>query len=457
MSSTLTLTFAGGAGSVTGANFHLTDSVSGMQCLVDCGLFQGASTSLPKNVEPFSYNPADIAFLFVTHSHMDHIGRIPRLVKEGFHGVIRSTPATKDLAYEMLKDSLSVLRSEQKKTGIEPPYDDEDIEGAMRLWKGVEYHEDVPLSGGLVARLYDSGHILGSAMVSFTREGRTLVITGDLGNSPAPIVRDTEALPEAHYLVMESVYGDRNHEDRDGRTELLRSIILETVEKKGTLVIPAFSLERTQDVLFEINNFVESHAIPNVPVFMDSPLAIRVTSIYRKYERYYNADVKSVIKSGDDIFKFPHLSFTETREESERINSIPGPKVIIAGSGMSNGGRVRHHERLYLPDAKNTILLVGYQVPGSLGRQLLEGAKKVRIFDTEVPVRARIASVHGYSAHKDMDGLIAFAAQGVKTLEKVFVTLGEPRSSMFLAQRLRDYADLNTHVPEDGETVTLAL
>jgi metallo-beta-lactamase family protein len=354
----------------------------------------------------------------------------------------------------MLKDSLSVLRSEARKTGIQPLFDEDDIEAAMRVWKGVEYHENISLDGGLSVTLYDSGHILGSAMVVFARGGRALAVTGDLGNSPAPIVRDTEPLPPVQYLIMESVYGDRNHEHRDERTALLRSVILDTVKKKGTLVIPSFSLERTQDLLFEINNFVESASIPAIPVFMDSPLAIRVTSIYRKYERYYNADVRAIIKKGDDIFKFPHLSFTESREESEAIDKVSGPKIIIAGSGMSNGGRVQRHERLYLPDPNNTILLAGYQVPGSLGRRLLEGEKKVRIFDRDVPVRARIVSLRGYSAHKDMDHLIAFAAEGSKTLETVYVALGEPRSSMFLAQRLRDYVGLDARVPEADQSVT---
>ena len=310
MPSLLTLTFAGGVGSVTGANFHLVDSISGIQFLVDCGMFQGRSMCMPRNTEPFPYDPASVSYLFVTHSHMDHVGRIPKLVKDGFRGVIYSTPATKDLAEEMLKDSLSVLKSEQRKSGVVPLFDTQDIDMAMSLWKGVEYHEEVALPGGIVARLYDSGHILGSAMVAFSREGKTLMVTGDLGNSPSPIVKDTEALPATDYLVMESVYGDRNHEHRDDRTAILRDVIRDTATRGGTLIIPSFSLERTQDLLFEFNNFVEGKEIPPIPVFMDSPLAIRVTRIYRKYERYFNADVKSHIQKGDDIFKFPLLSFT---------------------------------------------------------------------------------------------------------------------------------------------------
>lgn len=450
--------FAGGASSVTGANFLLKDPSTGVSMLVDCGFFQGDTMCSDKNFEPFPYDPSSITALFVTHSHIDHVGRIPKLVRDGFRGTIYSTFPTKDFAHEMLKDSLSVLRTDKKDRMNEHApvlYDDEDIERAMSLWKGVEYHEDIDMPGGITVSFYDSGHILGSAMVRFRRHGRSLVITGDLGNSPSPIIKDTEPLPEATYVVMESVYGDRNHEDRNNRTKLLEDVIKETVEKGGTLVIPSFSLERTQDLLFEINNLVEEGKIPEVPVFLDSPLAIRVTEIYRTYERYFNTSAESRIKSGDDIFRFPRLTFTATREESKMINEEHGPKIIIAGSGMSNGGRVQHHERRYLPDPKNTILLVGYQVVGSLGRQLQEGLKQVRIFGDEIPVKARIAHILGYSAHKDMDHLISFIEAGATGVERVYVVLGEPRSETFLAQRLRDYLGLDARVPAEREEVTL--
>ncbi len=457
MSSSLELQFAGGAGSVTGANFLITDSITGTKMLVDCGFFQGSTMCTEKNANTFSYDPASVKALFVTHSHIDHVGRIPKLVRDGFRGRIYSTFPTKDLAHEMLKDSLSVLRMDQKKTKVPLLYEEEDIEMAMSLWEGHEYHEDIHMPGEIVVQFYDSGHILGSAMVTFTRGGKTLVVTGDLGNSPAPILKDTEPLPAPDYLVMESVYGDRNHEERDDRTQLLEAVIEETIAQGGTLVIPSFSLERTQDLLFEINNLVEQKRIPSVPVFMDSPLAIRVTEIYRKYERYYNTGAQSQIKSGDDIFRFPRLTFTPSKEESMGINDVAGPKIIIAGSGMSNGGRVVHHERRYLSDRHNTVLLAGYQVVGSLGRQLQEGMKEVTIFGDKIRVNARIAHIGGYSAHKDMDHLIALVEPSAGQLKRVYVTLGETRSSTFLAQRLHDYLGVDARVPVEDEKVVLEL
>lgn len=453
-----TLTFVGGADMVTGSNFLLTNTESDTSMLVDCGLFQGCEDCDMKNREAFPYNPADIDILFVTHAHIDHVGRIPKLVKDGFRGVIWSTPATKDIAALMLEDSFKVMTFHAKKEGApEPFFDEKDIAKTLAMWQTREYHDTSNVQGGYTAEFFDAGHILGSAMVKITRGERSIVLTGDLGNSPSPIIRDTEALPPTQYLVMESVYGDRNHEEKEGRTEYLKQAVEETIARKGTLVIPVFSLERTQVLLYELNNLIEEGEVSSVPVFLDSPLAIAVTDIYRKYQKYYNADVSQEIAAGDDIFSFPKLSFTESRDESMDINKIPGPKIVLAGSGMSGGGRVLHHEKRYLSDPKNTLLLVGYQVPGTLGRALQDGVKEVTIFGDTIQVKVQIKHITGYSAHKDSDHLLEFAADAKDSLEKVFVAMGELKSASFLAQRLRDFYDIDATVPKAGEEVILDL
>lgn len=452
------LTFIGGVDTVTGSNFLLTDKESGTALLVDCGLFQGCEECDVKNREAFPYEPTDIDVLFVTHAHIDHIGRIPKLVRDGFSGTIYSTPATKDIAAEMLKDSLYVMTFHAKKEGAPKPFfDEKDIEKALRMWETREYHEPIHVQGGYTVTFNDAGHILGSAMVRIARGDKNIVLTGDLGNSPSPIIADTEALGTTHYMVMESVYGDRNHEKKDQRTTLLKDIVAQTIARGGTLVIPVFSLERTQVLLYELNNLVEDGHVPSAPVFLDSPLAIAVTDIYRKYQKHYNKDVKKEIAEGDDIFSFPKLSFTDSRDESMNINDVPGPKIILAGSGMSGGGRVLHHEKRYLSDPKNTLLLVGYQVPGTLGRALQDGVKEVTIFGDVVRVKAHIEHITGYSAHKDSDCLLEFATDAKDTLEEVFVAMGELKAASFLAQRLRDFYGINARVPKAGEEVTLEL
>jgi len=456
MSNKSTLYFYGGVETVTGANFILEDNSSsqGVKIMVDCGLVQGGESSQKKNYEKFVYNPSDIDFLIVTHSHMDHIGRIPKLVKDGFKGVIYSTKETREIVIHMFEDELRLMSFNGEDKDTEPLFMESDITETMSLWQDKNYYETFNLGAYKVA-FKDAGHVLGSVMVEIEREGRKIVFTGDLGNSPSPFLRDTDIVNDANYLVMESVYGDRNHESKETRTGILKKVIKDSIEKGGTLLIPAFSLERTQIILYEINKLVENKEIPSIPVFLDSPLAIKITDIYRAHREEFKDSVQKEVYGGDDVFDFPNLKLTKSSMDSKEINTTPNPKVVIAGSGMSYGGRIVNHEKRYLGDKNNTILFVGYQAGGSLGRQIQDGKRQISINNEHVFVRAHIESIMSYSSHKDSEHLIEFVSNSAETLKKVFVVMGEPKSSLFLAQRLRDYLEVDTVVPSLGDSVSV--
>ncbi len=445
--------FHGGVGSVTGANFLL--ETENAKVLVDCGLIQGSQFAPKENCEVFAYTPSDVDVLLVTHAHADHIGRIPKLVHDGFKGVIYSTSATRDLAAVMLEDAHMVMRAEAERYDHPVCYEYEDVAASLRLWNTHEYHESFTIKDNISVLFTDAGHILGSAMISLSRGDKKFLFTGDVGNSPQPLLSAPEIVKDYDYLLMESVYGDRLHEGVKERSAMLLSYIKDTIEKKGTLIIPAFSLERTQAMLFEINNFVEDGRIQALPVFLDSPLAIRVTDLYRKHISYLRPDIIEQIKGGDDIFDFPKFKMTHTVAESSEIERVKGPKIIIAGSGMSHGGRILRHEKNYLEDTKTTLLLVGYQAVGSVGRLLEDGAKKVRIDGKEVHVKAKIGKINGYSGHADRDQLLNYVSEGCEKAKHVFVCMGEERSALFLVQRLRDYLNLNAVAPSPHESIKI--
>jgi len=450
----LSLTFWGGVGTVTGANFLV--SYGGKKVLVDCGMLQGTSNSDEENKKEFPYDAATIDFLFITHAHIDHVGRIPKLIKDGFRGTIFSTAETKVIAELMLSDAARIADFEAREKGILPLYDSSHVHKAFSVWKTLPYHTSSKIGEGFSVSLFDAGHILGSSMFLFTfdREGEEttkVLFTGDLGNSPSKLLKDTEYVSEADYVVIDSVYGDRNHEPKGVREEKFKQTLLDAIAQKGTVVIPAFSLERTQTILYELNELIENNQIPSIPVFVDSPLAIKITNIYERISSLYNQPVQDDIKGGDHIFNFPKLKETARVADSQQIEKTLGPKVIIAGSGMSTAGRVLHHEIKYLPDKNAVLLLMGYQAPGTLGRDLDEGAKKVVIKDTVVEVAAKIVKIHGYSAHKDSDHLVDFVDHvDKKFLKKVFIVMGEPKSSLFLSQKLHDYLGIDALVPEKG-------
>ncbi len=450
-----TLSFYGGVGAVTGANFLLAGERT--KILIDCGLVQGEKFALETNRQPFAYEPSSIDFLLVTHAHIDHIGRIPKLVRDGFKGVIYSTPQTLDLSRLMLPDALRVLQAEVPE-GEAPFYDEQDIQKAFSLWKTVPLHESF-VAGEFDVTTKDSGHVLGSVMFEIRRTGgeKAIVFTGDLGNSPTPLLKEAEAVTGAAYMVMESVYGNRNHVMGEQRKERLAEVIRASVERGGVLLIPCFSLEKTQVLLYEMDDLLEEGKIPKVPVFLDAPLAIKVTEVYRKYGSDFNDAVKRQLSAGDDIFRFPNLHVTADARDTASIISTPSPKIIIAGSGMSAGGRILEHERRYLGDPQNTILFIGYQAIGGLGRQIQDGVKHLTINHHDVKVKARIETISGYSSHMDSQHLVEFASKGADSFEKIFVVMGEPKAAHFLSQRIQDYLTVSTHVPELGESVEIEL
>lgn len=445
------ISFFGGAGEVTGSNCLLDfEGKNGhSRVMIDCGFFQGTKVAEEKNSDPFPYNPSSVDAVLITHAHLDHIGRVPKLVKDGFKGKIYSTRPTRDFARLMLIDSIGVLSKEARKNGKgQTLYTEEDVDKAIIQWESKNYNESFDVAG-LNVVFKEAGHILGSAIIEINKK---LIFTGDLGNSPEPLINPTDEIKDADFMVVESTYGDRLHEDSSQADLKLERMIEDIVKNKAALMIPAFSLERTQRILYQINNLVENGRIPKIKIFLDSPLSIKATSIYKNYFNLYNNEARKLVLSGDDLFNFPGLVQTLDTEQSKKISDVVSPKIIIAGSGMCNGGRILHHLKHYLPNKNNILLLVSYQAAGSLGRQLHDGAKIVTIMGEKTLVNAKIEKIGGYSSHADINGLLSFVEQSSDTLKKVFVTHGEMKSSSFFTQRLRDYLGINAAAPIYGET-----
>lgn len=450
----LRLTFYGGAETVTGSNF-LIEGEKG-RLLVDCGIEQGRDFCQGDMYAPFPYDVPALDSVVITHAHLDHIGRLPKLMREGFKGRIYMTAPTKDLTQLILEDSARIMAGDARDKGLDPMYDERDVAAAMARVDIVEYHKEWEAAPGLSCYLRNTGHILGSASVRIRDladgDGVTLALTGDIGNSPSPYLPDPEAIDDADVMVMESVYGDRLHTHVDERVDELQKALSEAIARGGTILIPAFSLERTQLMLYEISNLMEAGKLPKIPVFLDSPLAIKATDVYAKWStEFFKQEVQGELKRERDIFRFPMLTQTLSREESEEIAKAPAPKIIMAGAGMSHGGRIGLWEQKYLPDPATTLFIVGYQAPGSPGRLLQDGSKQVRLGGNNVTIRAHIQSFSGWSAHADRDGLLKFAEMTQPRTKTIFTALGEPSASRFLAQRIHGFLNVSAIVPTQGQ------
>ncbi len=448
------LTFYGGAKIVTGAN-HLLDTGK-IKILVDCGLFQGSRFAETLNYEKFSYDPKEIDYLLLTHAHADHVGRVPKLYREGFRGKIFAVYPTIDLTKVSMPNSLSLIRDEAKEDGHEPLFHEEDLINSLLLMHGVDYGQTIDLDKDTKAVFKNAGHILGSSIVEIIHKDTKICFSGDLGNPPNLLLNDPD-IPNADYVVVESAYGGRMHEGRKERRAILEKVIDETVVCGGTLMIPVFALERTQEILYELNGLFLEKLLPNVPIFLDSPLGIGLTGVYENYPNYFNSSTQKLINSGDDVFNFPQLRLTNTVDASKAINKVQGPKVIMAGSGMSNGGRILHHESRYLSDSQSAIMFVGYQVENSLGRHILDGAKKVKIYGQTIPVNCKVIAVGGYSGHADQKFLLEWLekADSKWKIKNVFVVQGELKSEEILAAKIKEKLKLEAVVPSLGDSFEL--
>lgn len=464
------LHFYGAARTTTGANYLL--EIGQTKILIDCGLFQGVSEE--KNYQSFSYDPKEIDLVLITHAHLDHVGRLPKLLKEGFRGKIFATAPTVEFTRLLLEDSQRILEEKAVKAGVIPLLDHWEIEELMKLFVAVEYNQEIELAKNVLCFFRDAGHILGSSIIEVwakkqprQTEFTKIVFTGDLGNPyfSFNILNKPYQIENADYAVIEATYGDRVHQPEAEAKDLLEDAIETAVARGGVLMIPSFALERTQQLLYHLNELAENHRIPYVPIYVDSPLAIKLTELYQKYNRFLGGEAKHLIAGGESIFKFPGLSYTISVNESKMINRVPPPKIIIASSAMSQGGRIVHHEARYLPDPKNMILLVSYQAEGTLGRKISEGDDEVRIADQMVPVRAEIKYITGYSGHADQAALLNWLSRINKPihpgrteyggLKKVFVVQGEEKNVLSLKQMIMDNLGVAAEAPRLNEIVDL--
>jgi len=433
------LSFHGGAREVTGSCALL--ETANATLIVDCGLFQGRNGDHGLNRESFHFDPEKTSAVVATHAHIDHIGRIPRLVREGFPGPIYSTAPTRDLAGPLLRDAWDVGHRHGSVI-----FELEDIERTLRQWHEMSYGETRHV-GDMEIRLHQAGHILGSAMVEVGVGGKRLLFTGDLGNAPSVLLPPSAVMKDVHVLIIEGTYGNRAHESHEERTLKLERAIEDVAARGGALLIPAFATERTQDILFLLNQMLLNRRIPEMPVFVDSPLAVEATEIFERYPEYYHKEIQKLYREHPKLFRFRRLRFTSSVEESKAINDIPSPKAIIAGSGMMTGGRILHHAKRYLLDEKSILLIVGYQTAGSVGRRLIDGERVVRIFGEEVPVRAEIRTINGLSAHADNPQLFSFVEGLRDGLERVFVVHGEELAAFHFSQQIKDRLGVRADAP----------
>ena len=471
------ITFLGATKMVTGSNFLVEGA--GKKFLVDCGMYQGGDRDEMQNHEPFAYDVNEIDFMLLTHAHIDHSGRIPKLYKEGYRNPVITTKATRDLCSIMLPDSGHIQEQEiewrnrkRKREGKEPLpplYTAQDGIDTMEIFKPVNYDEIIEIDPNIYVRFNDAGHMLGSAIIEVwvKEDGKETkaVFTGDLGNNDIPLLSSPTMIDTADYLVMESTYGGRLHMRNDDKANLFLNIVSETLDKGGTVVIPSFAVGRTQEILYELNNlkdeqegedFKKKYAtLMKAPVYVDSPLAISATEIFKENANLFDEETQAVIESGDNPLEFPGLQFTRTADESKALNEKNESSIIISASGMCEVGRIKHHLKHHLWDPNSTILFVGYQAPGTLGRRIVDGEKRVKIFGEEIAVNARIEYIEGYSGHADQEWLMNFVYSFITKPKHIFLVHGEPTGQEILKSKIVDEIGLPVTIPEYGQTYTL--
>ena len=462
---------------VTSSNFLV--EAAGKKFLVDCGLYQGKAELEEQNYREFDYNPAEIDFMLLTHAHIDHSGRIPKLYNDGFKGPIYAHKATCDLCQIMLPDSGHIqemeaewknkkrIRKGQQTRG--PLYTAEDALKCMEIFVPVKYDEIIQVSENIYVRFNDAGHMLGSSTIEIwaKEDGKETkaVFSGDLGNNDIPLLSEPTMIDNCDYLVMESTYGSRLHIRNDQKAELFLKIVSETIDNGATVVIPSFAVGRTQEILYEINKIKENRhdeeflreyrTLMKVPVYVDSPLAISATQVFKENMDLFEDEVKEEMERGNNPLEFPGLKFTQTADESKALNESDEPSIIISASGMCDVGRIKHHLKHNIWNPKSTILFVGYQAPGTLGYEIVNGAKKVTIFGEEFAVNARIEYIEGYSGHADQEGLMNFVYSFYNKPKHIFLVHGEEESQEVLRNKILENTGIGVTIPEYGETYQL--
>ena len=472
------ITFLGATKTVTGSNFLV--EAAGKKFLVDCGMYQGKAIDEMKNEDNFLFNVHDIDFVLLTHAHIDHSGRIPKLYKDGYKNPVYATKATCDLCSIMLPDSGHIQETEIKwknkkriREGLEPLpplYTAQDAIECMEIFKPVSYDQIIDISDEIKVRFNDAGHMLGSSIIELwvTENGKLqkTVFTGDLGNNDIPLLASPTMIEDTDYLVMESTYGGRLHMRNDEKANLFLDIVSETLEKGGKVIIPSFAVGRTQEILYELDKLKEQHVndqefmkkyeeLMHSPVYVDSPLAISATEVFRKNMDLFDDDVKQEIARGDNPLEFPGLKFTRTAEESRQLNESEESSIIISASGMCEVGRIKHHLKHNIWNPKNTILFVGYQAPGTLGNTIVNGAKRIKIFGEEIAVNARIEYIEGYSGHADQEWLLNFIYSFLKKPKHIFLVHGEPEGQKILKEKILETTNIPVTIPDFGEVYEL--
>ncbi len=471
------ITFLGATKTVTGSNFLVEGA--GKKFLVDCGMYQGSASDEFENEAPFLFDVNEIDFMLLTHAHIDHSGRIPKLYNEGYRNKVIATKATCDLCAIMLPDSGHIQEMEvewknrkRERKGekpLPPLYTAEDAAKCLEIFSPVQYNEIVEISDNIQVRFNDAGHMLGSAIIEvwITENGKRekVVFTGDLGNNDIPLLSPPTMISDADYLVMESTYGNRLHMRNDDKAKMFIDIVYETLEKGGTVVIPSFAVGRTQEILYELNRIKEvEHSeefykkyqrLMSVPVYVDSPLAISATEVFKENMNLFNEETQEIINEGDNPLEFDGLRFTRTADESKELNAREESSIIISASGMCEVGRIKHHLKHHLWDPNSTILFVGYQAPGTLGRKLVDGDKKVKIFGEEIAVNARIEYIEGYSGHADQEWLMNFVYSFTNPPKHIFLVHGEPEGQIELSKKLEENTQIPITIPDFGETYEL--